>query len=148
MIVGARTAGYGTRSSCGRTIPLAAPVIAPNYLGTPHDHEVATRTLRLMRRIAGSPALAPFQPEEFGPGVQFQSDDELVRAAGEIGTTIFHPVGTATMETAGDPAAVVDAELRVIEASVMPTITSGNTYAPTPMIAEKGAWLVLRARRR
>ena len=98
--------------------------------------------------------LAPYAPEEFRPGPQFQSDEELASAAGEIGTTIFHPVGTAKMGPAADPVAVVDAELRVrgigglrvIDASVMPTITSGNTNEPTLMIAEKGAELVLRAR--
>ena len=133
--------------------PLAAPRIAPDYLSTPEDRQVAADALRLTRRIVGSPALARFQPQEFRPGLAAQSDDELARAAGDIGTTIFHPVGTAKMGPAADPAAVVDAQLRVhgverlrvIDASVMPTITSGNTNAPTLMIAEKGAELVRAA---
>ena len=134
--------------------PLAPPAIAPNYLDTAQDRQIAARALRLTRRIAASASLAPYAPEEFRPGPQFQSDEELASAAGEIGTTIFHPVGTAKMGPAADPVAVVDAELRVhgigglrvIDASVMPTITSGNTNEPTLMIAEKGAELVLRAR--
>jgi choline dehydrogenase len=133
--------------------PLAAPVIAPNYLGTEADRRVAAAALRLTRRIVASPALASFQPNELRPGPALQTDEELVRAAGDIGTTIFHPVGTAKMGPAADPSAVVDAELRVhgvfglrvIDASIMPTITSGNTNAPTLMIAEQGARLVAAA---
>ena len=136
--------------------PSAAPRIAPNYLATKEDRLVAADSLRLTRRIAGSPALARHAPEEFRPGPQYQTDEELARAAGDIGTTIFHPVGTAKMGPAGDPLAVVDAELRVhglaglrvIDASIMPTITSGNTNAPTLMIAEKGAAFVLAALRK
>jgi choline dehydrogenase len=133
--------------------PLAAPVIAPNYLSTEADRQVAAAALRLTRRIVASPALAAFQPNELRPGQALQTEEELMRAAGDIGTTIFHPVGTAKMGPAADPSAVVDAELRVhgvhgvrvIDASIMPTITSGNTNAPTLMIAEKGARLFAAA---
>lgn len=131
----------------------AAPRIAPNYLATEADRAVAADAIRLTRRIVSAPALAAFAPSEFLPGAQFSTDAQLARAAGDIGTTIFHPVGTAKMGPARDPAAVVDDELRVhgvaglrvIDASVMPTITSGNTNSPTLMIAEKGAEFVLRA---
>ncbi len=133
--------------------PLAPPAIAPRYLMTEADRRVAADALRLTRRIVASGALARYAPQEFLPGAHLQSDDDLARAAGDVGTTIFHPVGTAKMGPAADPAAVVDAELRVhgvgslrvIDASIMPTITSGNTNAPTLMIAEKGAALVVRA---
>jgi choline dehydrogenase len=136
--------------------PLAAPVIAPNYLSTEADRRVAAAALRLTRRIVASPALAAFQPNEMRPGQALQTEEELMRAAGDIGTTIFHPVGTTKMGPAADPSAVVDAELRVhgvhgvrvIDASIMPTITSGNTNAPTLMIAEKGARLFAAARGR
>jgi choline dehydrogenase len=130
--------------------PMDAPLIQPNYLATPEDRQVAADSLRLTRRIAAQPALAPFQPQEVKPGVQFQSDEDLARLAGDIGTTIFHPVGTCRMGRADDPLAVVDtrlrvkgvAGLRVVDASVMPTITSGNTNSPTLMIAERAAaWL-------
>ncbi|OGB06151.1 MAG: choline dehydrogenase [Burkholderiales bacterium RIFCSPHIGHO2_12_FULL_69_20] len=130
--------------------PEDAPAIRANYLSTPEDRQVAADSLRLTRRIAAQPALAKYQPKEVKPGVQFQSDDELARLAGDIGTTIFHPVGTCKMGAADDPTAVVDAELRVrgvaglriADASVMPTITSGNTNSPTLMIAERAAgWL-------
>jgi choline dehydrogenase len=127
-----------------------APSIAPNYLSTDEDRRIAAQSLRLTRRIVEQPALAKYRPREFRPGVQFQSDGELARLAGDIGTTIFHPVGTAKMGPASDPMAVVDARLRVhgvsglrvADASVMPTITSGNTNSPTLMIAERAAqWL-------
>jgi choline dehydrogenase len=130
--------------------PEDAPAILANYLSTPEDRQVAAESLRLTRRIASQPALAKYQPREVRPGVQFQSDDELARLAGDIGTTIFHPVGTCRMGPDGDPLAVVDARLRVrgvrglriADASVMPRITSGNTNAPTLMIAERAAeWL-------
>ncbi|MCH8997161.1 MAG: GMC family oxidoreductase N-terminal domain-containing protein [Proteobacteria bacterium] len=133
--------------------PFAAPSIQPNYLSTEADRKVAATAIRLTRRIAAAPALARFEPREFKPGEAFQSDDELATAAGDIGTTIFHPVGTAKM---GDDAlAVVDARLRVrgidalrvVDASVMPTITSGNTAAPTMMIAEKAADMIREDRR-
>ncbi|MEP7056496.1 MAG: GMC family oxidoreductase N-terminal domain-containing protein [Caldimonas sp.] len=131
--------------------PLDAPAIAPLYLSTEADRRVAAEGLRLTRRIVAQPALAKYRPREVKPGVQFQSDAELAQLAGDIGTTIFHPVGTAKMGPAGDPAAVVDARLRVhgvdglrvVDASVMPSITSGNTNAPTLMIAERAATWIL-----
>jgi choline dehydrogenase len=132
--------------------PAAPPAIAPNYLSTDADRRVAADSIRTVRRIAAQPALGPFHPDEFLPGRSIGDDEAtLVRAAGDVGTTIFHPVGTAKMGRASDPRAVVDATLRVIgldrlrvtDASVMPTITSGNTAAPTMMIAEKGAALIL-----
>ena len=127
-----------------------APAIAPHYLSTPEDRQVAADSLRVTRRIVAQPALAPFQPEEWKPGVQFQSDEELARLAGDIATTIFHPVGTTKMGRADDPLAVLDAQLRVrgvaglrvVDAGAMPTITSGNTNSPTLMLAEKAAgWI-------
>lgn len=128
-----------------------APAIAPNYLATPEDQQVAVDSLRLTRSIVAQPALAPFNPQEYKPGTQFQSDQELTRLAGDIATTIFHPAGTARMGRANDSGAVVDshlrvygvAGLRVVDASVMPTITSGNTNSPTLMIAEKAAGWIL-----
>jgi choline dehydrogenase len=126
-------------------------VIQANYLSTPEDRQVAADSLRLTRRIAAQPALAKYRPREVRPGVEFQTDEELARLAGDIGTTIFHPVGTCRMGRADDPAAVVDPQLRVrglqglviADASVMPTITSGNTNSPTLMIAERAAeWLL------
>ena len=133
--------------------PAAPPVIKPNYLSTDADRAVAADSLRVARRIVAQPALGPYRPEEYLPGTSIANDDQqaLIRAAGEVGTTIFHPVGTAKMGLPSDPSAVVDERLRVIglfglrviDASVMPTITSGNTNAPTMMIAEKGAAMVL-----
>ncbi len=132
--------------------PADAPVIKPNYLSTEEDRRIAAQSIRLTRRIAAQPALARYRPDEYLPGPSARDEDEgaLVKAAGDIGTTIFHPVGTAKMGLASDPLAVVDERLRVfglerlrvIDASIMPTITSGNTNAPTLMIAEKGAALV------
>jgi choline dehydrogenase len=129
--------------------PADKPVIKPNYLSTDADRRIAALSIRVTRRIVAQPALAPFHPDEYLPGATFHDDDEqeLVKAAGEIGTTIFHPVGTAKMGLPSDPLMVVDEQLRVagverlrvVDASVMPTITSGNTNAPTMMIAEKGA---------
>ena len=130
--------------------PEDAPAIMANYLSTPEDRQVAADSLRLTRHIAAQPALARYKPRELKPGVQFQSDDDLARLAGDIGTTIFHPVGTCRMGAASDPLAVVDARLRahgvaglrIADASVMPTITSGNTNAPVLMIAERAAaWM-------
>lgn len=132
-----------------------APAIAPNYLSTPEDRQVAVDSLRLTRRIVAQPALARFEPQEYRPGVQYQRDEELARLAGDIATTIFHPVGTTAMGPDGDPMAVTDshlrvrdgrggriAGLRVVDAGIMPTITSGNTNSPTLMIAEKAArWI-------
>jgi choline dehydrogenase-like flavoprotein len=134
--------------------PVAPPVIQPNYLSDPADRRVAVDAMRLVRSIVmESRAFAPFEPEEFKPGAGTASREELERAAGDIGTTIFHPVGTCRMGS--DDAAVVDPSLRlrglggvrVIDASVMPSITSGNTNAPTIMIAEKGADMILAAAR-
>jgi choline dehydrogenase len=131
-----------------------APRIQPNYLSTPEDRQVAVDSLRLTRKIAQAPALARYQPDEFLPGPQVTSDAELVHAAGDIGTTIFHPIGTCRMGRADDPLAVVDPRLRlrgierlrVVDASVMPTITSGNTAAPVMMIAERGAAMIRQDR--
>ena len=132
--------------------PAAAPVIDPNYLATADDRRVAADAIRVTRRLMAQPALTPYSPAEYLPGPAVTDDDEaLALAAGDIGTTIFHPVGTAKMGLASDPMAVVDARLRVIglqglrviDASVMPTITSGNTNTPTIMIAEQGAGFVL-----
>jgi choline dehydrogenase len=122
-------------------------------LSTDADRGIAVKAIRLTRRIVAQPALAPFHPAEYLPGAGVHDDDEqaLAKAAGDIGTTIFHPVGTAKMGLPSDPMMVVDERLRVagverlrvIDASVMPAITSGNTNAPTMMIAEKGAAMIL-----
>jgi len=137
--------------------PADKPVIQPNYLATGEDKQVAADSIRVARRIVAQPALQPFHPVETLPGPQVRSDDDaaLAKAAGDAGTTIFHPVGTAKMGLPSDPNAVVDARLRVfgleglrvIDASVMPTITSGNTNSPTMMIAEKGAAMIIEDRR-
>ncbi len=139
-----------------------APRIAPNYLSTDLDRKVAADSLRVTRHIVAQPALARYKPQEWKPGTQFQTDDDLAKLAGDIATTIFHPVGTTKMGRADDPMAVVDARLRVrgrpganggvnggviaglrvVDAGVMPSITSGNTNSPTLMIAEKAAqWI-------
>ena len=138
--------------------PTQPPAIAPNYLATPEDQLVAADAIRITRKIVAQPALRKYFPVEYLPGAQVQDDDEaaLVKAAGDIGTTIFHPVGTARMGRDMDPRAVVDARLRVIgierlrviDASVMPSITSGNTNSPTMMVAEKGAAMILEDRPR
>ena len=132
--------------------PAAAPSIRPNYLATDEDRRVAVKAIRLTRHIVAQPALAPFYPAEHLPGAGVRDGDEqaLVKAAGDIGTTIFHPVGTAKMGLPSDPMMVVDERLRVagverlrvVDASIMPAITSGNTNAPTMMIAEKGAAMI------
>ncbi|MGN6390231.1 MAG: GMC family oxidoreductase [Burkholderiaceae bacterium] len=129
---------------------FVAPKILANYLSTEEDRKVAADSLRLTRRIAAAPALAKYAPQEFAPGPECRTEEQLVKAAGDIGTTIFHPVGTCRMGRDGDPMAVVDSRLRVrgvtglrvVDASVMPTITSGNTNSPTIMIAEKAAMLI------
>jgi choline dehydrogenase-like flavoprotein len=129
--------------------PADAPAIRPKYLAAPEDMRVAVQSIKVTRRIVEQPALAPYRPEEWRPGAQFDTDAELEQAVSGLASTIFHPVGTAAMGT------VVDAELRVkgvgalrvIDASVMPRIVSGNTNAPTMMIAEKGAERVLFAAR-
>jgi choline dehydrogenase-like flavoprotein len=131
--------------------PRGAPVIRPNYLSALADRRVAVESIRLARRLAAAPSLARYAPQELKPGANLKSDDELVQAAGDIGTTIFHPVGTAKMGLAQDAFAVVDERLkvhglgglRVADASVMPRITSGNTGSPTMMIAEKAAEMIL-----
>jgi choline dehydrogenase len=134
--------------------PTAAPTIEPNYLSTDQDRRIAASAIRLTRRIVRQPALAAYHPAEYLPGPSVPDNDEaLIKAAGDIGTTIFHPVGTAKMGLPSDPLTVVDERLsvigierlRVVDASVMPTITSGNTNAPTMMIAEKGAALIRAA---
>jgi choline dehydrogenase len=132
--------------------PRQAPAIAPNYLSTPEDRRVAADSIRVTRAIVAQEALRQYAPVEYLPGAQVSSDDEaaLEKAAGDVGTTIFHPVGTARMGREADARAVVDARLRVIgidglrviDASVMPSITSGNTNSPTMMIAEKGAAMI------
>jgi choline dehydrogenase-like flavoprotein len=133
------------------TDPADKPSIQPNYLSTDDDRRVAADSIRVTRRIVSQPALKPFLPVEFLPGDSFNdSDESLLKASGDIGTTIFHPVGTAKMGLPSDPMAVVDERLRVfglerirvVDASVMPTITSGNTNSPTIMIAEKGAAMI------
>jgi choline dehydrogenase len=134
--------------------PHVHPEIRPNYLSTEDDRRVAADAIRVTRHIVSMPALAQYRPEEFRPGRDIQGDDALARAAGDIGTTIFHPVGTCKM--GNDATAVVDARLkvhglaglRVADASVMPAITSGNTNSPTLMIAEKAAAMILEDARR
>ncbi|MBX5167887.1 MULTISPECIES: GMC family oxidoreductase [unclassified Rhizobium] len=131
--------------------------IAPNYLSTDEDRRIAADSIRQIRSIVSQPALARYQPVEWKPGVEFQSDGDLAKLAGDIANTIFHPVGTARMGRDDDNMAVVDSRLRVrgidglrvVDASVMPTITSGNTSAPTMMIAEKAAgWIISDAQKR
>ena len=127
------------------------PKIQPDYLSDPADRKVAADAIKLTRKIVSSPAMEKFEPEEFKPGIKFASDDDLAREAGNIGTTIFHPVGTCKMGPSSDNMAVVDERLkvhgirglRVVDASVMPTITSGNTNSPTLMIAEKASEMIL-----
>ncbi|MDF2969751.1 MAG: choline dehydrogenase [Microvirga sp.] len=128
-----------------------APFIRPNYLSTEEDQRVAVDALRLVRQIVSMPALQKYHPEEYKPGATLKTDEELLKGARDIGTTIFHPVGTAKMGIDSDPMAVTDARLRVrgienlrvIDASIMPAITSGNTNSPTLMIADKGAAMIL-----
>ena len=136
----------------GSADPMRAPLIAPHYLSTPQDRVVAADAIRVTRRLMRQAALKDFSPVEYLPGPSVGDDTlALVQAAGNIGTTIFHPVGTAKMGAATDADSVVDARLRVhgidrlrvIDASIMPTITSGNTNMPTAMIAEKGAEMIL-----
>jgi choline dehydrogenase len=146
--------GYVTLRS---TDPADKPVIQPNYLATGEDRQVAADSIRVARRIVAQPALQAFHPVETLPGPHVSSEDDaaLAKAAGDAGTTIFHPVGTAKMGLPSDPSAVVDERLRVfglqglrvVDASVMPTITSGNTNSPTMMIAEKGAAMIVEDQR-
>ena len=127
------------------------PEIAPNYLSTDSDRQVAADSIKAARRLMATRRMAQYRPEEFKPGTAIQSPEELARAAGDIATTIFHPVGTARMGT--DELAVVDPELRVrgveglrvVDCSIMPTIVSGNTHAPAVMIAEKAAQMIVAA---
>jgi choline dehydrogenase len=141
----ARTGGDG----------IVHPSIQPNYLSTDEDRRVAAASIRLVRQIVAQPPLAPYHPVELKPGPQLCTEAELVEAAMAVGTTIFHPVGTAKMGIDSDPMAVVDgrlrvrgvAGLRVVDASVMPRITSGNTNSPTIMIAEKASEMILADRR-
>jgi choline dehydrogenase len=139
------------------TDPAAPPLIHPNYLATPEDRRVAAQSIRITRAISAQPALRKYSPVEYLPGPQVPDDEAaLEHAAGDIGTTIFHPVGTARMGRDDDARAVVDARLRVmglqglrvVDASVMPSITSGNTNSPTIMIAEKGAAMILEDAKR
>jgi choline dehydrogenase len=131
--------------------PEDQPRIHPNYWSADADRQVAAEAVRLTRRIVAQPALAKYRPIEFRPGPSFQSDADLLKAAGDIATTAFHPVGTAAMGQG--PRAVVDDQLRVygvqglrvMDASIMPTIVSGNTNAPCIMIGEKGSAMVLAA---
>lgn len=135
--------------------PHSMPNIAPCYLSTETDRAIAAASIALTRKIVQQRALAPYKPEEYLPGPSYQTHDDLIRAAGEIGTTIFHPVGTCKMGRRNDPNAVTDSRLRVrgleglrvIDASVMPTITSGNTSSPTLMIGQRGAEMVLADQR-
>ncbi|HEY5633703.1 MAG TPA: GMC family oxidoreductase [Burkholderiaceae bacterium] len=136
--------------------PARAPKIRPNYLSTDDDRRVAAESIRLTRKIVAADAMKRFEPREFLPGAEVEGDEALARAAGDVGTTIFHPVGTCKMGPQSDPMAVVDARLRchrlqglrIVDASVMPTITSGNTNSPTLMIAERAAEMILEDRRR
>ncbi len=137
--------------------PAAKPMIAPNYLSTPEDRRVAADAIRVTRRLMRQPALQPYHPEEYLPGPSVGDDDaSLAKAAGDIGTTIFHPIGTAKMGLPSDPMAVVDERLRVmgldglrvVDASVMPSITSGNTNTPTIMIADKAAQMMIEDAKR
>jgi choline dehydrogenase-like flavoprotein len=146
-----------SRGWCHIASPDAAakPKISPDYLSTQEDRQVAIDALRLVRRLCAAPALKPYKLDEYRPGTGCESDADLIRAAAEIGTTIFHPVGTTKMGIESDPLAVLDARLRVrslsglrvADASAMPTITSGNTNSPTMMIAEKASEMILEEAR-
>ena len=134
---------------------MAAPKITANYLSTPEDRQIAADSLKLTRSIVHAPAMKKYAPVEFKPGAHLTTDEELARAAGDISTTIFHPVGTCRMGRDNDPTAVLDSQLRVrgvaglrvVDASVMPVITSGNPNSPTIMIAEKAAAMIRADRR-
>jgi choline dehydrogenase len=131
--------------------PGAAPSIRPNYLSTEEDQQVAADCIRVTRKICAAPALARYVTGEMKPGLQVQDQDDLVHAAGDLGTTIFHPVGTCKMGSSTDSTAVVSPtlqvhgleNLRIVDASIMPTITSGNTNSPSIMIAERAAAIML-----
>ena len=136
--------------------PASSPKISPCYLSHEADRIKAAKALRLTRRIVEQSALAPYKPEEYLPGKEFTTDEQLAFAAGNVGTTIFHPIGTCKMGRNDDPSAVVDSELklhgmrglRIVDASIMPTITSGNTSSPTIMIAERGAQMIIADRQK
>lgn len=140
----------------GSSLAQDPPKITPNYLNTHEDRKIAAISLTLTRNIVAASALRKYAPQELKPGAQFRSPEELARAAGDIGTTIFHPVGTCKMGRSDDPMAVLDSEfrvrgiagLRVVDASAMPTITSGNTNSPTIMMAEKAAASIYASRKR
>jgi choline dehydrogenase len=131
--------------------PMHSPLIAPNYLSTPEDRLVSIQSIRHARKLMATRQMAKFHPNEFAPGPDITSDEALAEAAGAVATTIFHPVGTAKMGRLDDKMTVVDARLRVrgfdnlriVDASVMPTIVSGNTHAPVVMIAEKASEMIL-----
>jgi choline dehydrogenase len=128
--------------------PLQYPAIRPNYLSAPSDLRVLIAGINHTRRIFAQPAIAEYSVEETVPGPAVQSDADFAEFARRAGTNVFHPVGTCKMGT--DPMAVVDPRLRVvgidalrvIDASVMPCVTTGNTNAPTIMIGEKGAAMI------
>ena len=128
--------------------PYDSPAIRPNYLSAERDKQVAAQAVRFTRDIVNQPALAKYNPQEFKPGLELETQEDLVKAAGDISSTIFHPIGTCKM--GDDPMAVVDGRLRVhglrglrvVDASVMPSITSGNTNSPTLMIAEKASEMI------
>ena len=128
-----------------------APSIDPNYLSAEQDKIVAAHSIKLARKIISQPAMKKYNPKEYAPGIQFQSENDLKKVAGDIGTTIFHPVGTCAMGT--NVSSVTDSNLkvrgveglRIADASIMPTITSGNTNAPTLMIAEKASEMILKS---
>ena len=134
--------------------PNSTPLIAPCYLSVEADRFKAAKAIQLTRKIVAQAALQPYQPTEYLPGSDYQNMEELAMAAGHIGTTIFHPVGTCKMGRANDPSAVTDSRLqvcgvtglRVVDASIMPTITSGNTSSPTIMLAAKAAEMILQDR--
>mmetsp|Transcript_17780 Transcript_17780/g.21911 ORF Transcript_17780/g.21911 Transcript_17780/m.21911 type:complete len:208 (-) Transcript_17780:555-1178(-) len=141
-----------SRGSVSLTSPdvLKKPDIDPNYLNTENDKAVAANSLKLTRKILQARSFQHYEPEEYFPGKEIQTDEELTRAAGNIATSIFHPVGTCKMGKESDTMAVVDPRLRlykhtgirIVDASIMPTITSGNTNSPTVMIAEKAADMI------
>jgi len=135
------------------TNPFDAPLISPNYLSAEADKQVAVDSIRHARRLMATDTMAKFNPNEIKPGLAYESDAEVLEAAGDVATTIFHPIGTAKM---GDDALAVVSDtlevhglegLRVVDASIMPTIVSGNTHAPVVMIAEKAADMILAKHR-
>ena len=128
---------------------LSSPTIDPNYLSEEIDKKVAVQSIKLARNIINQPAMRKYEPEEYAPGLQFQSYKDLEKVSGDIGTTIFHPVGTCSMGPHKDAVTKPNLKvngienLRIVDASIMPTITSGNTNSPTLMIAEKASEMIL-----